>query len=564
VKVIFHTLLTAMYGICNAVVVMGAVPSPRTLVDDYKLGVDPDDTASFTRAVADGGHISLGPRVYTVNGFSTGKVSAFILKGIKGHSVIKQTTASSAFFVIQASTVRIDGVTFDANSNSVRSKSWAVLLNGGVEVGLGQNIDIQNSVFRNHSGNVGYCLAIISVGPKMRGSLRVANNEFTNCSSAGLYLGSVSNGIVSNNYVHDNPGNGIFAGSYLAPTLTNYLTDVVITNNTIVRNTLTGLAVGGISPPYVYGAPSASHVRMTKNRMQDNGSANYEVSLQGDYLVFAKNKVNQSAPSSPVFGGIDCNSRYEQITDNEIELSGSHYGIDCGGSVGASISGNRVELHQSGTAIAVGGNKDSIVAGNTIIVDGAAEAVSVVAIETDSQLVPFPVVTSNVQFVNNNISLAGTSARGISVLDNAGGFSGALPLIIKDNTFTHHSGAKSGQDVLHYGSDTSVTMTGNTIDGHRASHGAPSDSAFGSITYVWPAFGGSGYTKATTLSVHGAGCTGWEGKPLISEGVIIGVRTSNFGSGCSGQATVVATDPGGGSGAKFLVGQNSLDSSSAK
>lgn len=574
-------------------VAVAAIPAPLltlsngTPLEAYHQVGDADDTASLTRAVAAGGPILLGPRTYTINNFTSAIVSSFILRGVPGKSIIQRTSASgSQFFDIRATNVVIDGVTFDMNKASVTADQWGVFMASG-----GQNVTVTRSVFENNSGSLGACFVLQSTGPGAGGSFTFADNEVTGCTAlAGARFASVSNGVIRDNYVHDNTTVGIAAQSNGAASNTNYLADVLIKDNRTIRNT-TGIFVGGISPPYVYGTPAAVRVQVLNNILQDNSG--YELGLQGDYLTATGNQISQSASSVTVFGGIDCNARWNVISKNTITLTSSAYGIDCGGAVGMSVTDNLITMHTSGSAIDSGGNSGGSYTGNQIILDGTAVGFLNYQVEADGNGVPFPVVASGTQLDGNYFTITGSGPTGIELLDNPGGSTGAAPISVRNNYFSVSGGGSSTQqDIVWYGAASSLLIGPNFHNGTNDGFLDPlgnGDISFdlvyfggtiygvsattdirsilpsvietygggGSILYVKTTAGGSGYTAATTLSASGTGGgSGWTGTPLISQGVIVGVKTTSFGSGYSGTITVTATDTGGGTGATFTVGNN--------
>lgn len=556
------------------------------LLDSFKVGGDADDTASLTRAVAAGVPVLLGPKTYNINNFSmAGTPASFVLRGVPGQSVIQRTSASgSQFFAISATYVVIDGVTFDMNKAAVTANQWGVFLNKG-----GQSVNVRNSVFENNSGSLGVGLAILATAANDGGTYNISDNEIANNTApigGGLYLATASHGVVSRNYVHDNGGVGIFASSNGAATATNYLTDLLISLNRVERNGNDGVNVGGFAPPYSYTTPPATHVSVDSNLLVDN--ALYGIQFGGDHLSVVSNRVFQSAPAVVVFGGIDGNGTNTNVFDNDVIILGNNWGIDVGGSLYSNVKNNTVTMSQ-GTAINIGSNLNSSALGNHLILSGTAQGVVVQAIDQGGGAT-FPTPASGISIEANTIDITGNAATGIKLLDDAGGYPGATPILVRRNIFNvTGSGSNPGQDILWYGSASSAVIDGNIHNGvykvfvdqngggdivvplvylgGQASNVSattnvrsiitPDISNFGgqtSVLYVIPSAGGSGYTGATVIVFSGTGCTGQAAAAEIISGVIIGVKMSNFGSGCSGTVTVSATDSGGGTGATFTVG----------
>jgi hypothetical protein len=552
------------------------------LLDTFKQQGDADDTAAMTRAVAAGVPILLGPKTYTINGYNmAGTPANFVLRGVPGKSIIQRTSApGSQFFNITASNVVIDGVIFDMNSGSVSANQWGVFLGTG-----GQNVSVRNSVFKNNSGSLGSCFVLVNTtgnGPSSGGSFVFDGNELTNCAVAGAYIGSVTNGVITNNYFHDTTSFGAFVNSYLSASSTNYVRDITISNNRFFRTANTALEVGGIAPPYIYGTPGAKNILVLNNQFQDNYQS---MALQGDYIQATGNSITQSTPSAAGWTGIDCNSRYSVVSHNRVVLAGSSYGIDCGGSVEMTIADNYVEV-TSGSALNFGGSINDIVRRNRAVLSGTALGGSIYDVETDGSGVGFPQHTSNLIVEDNQFEMNASGTAGIALYDNPGGFSASqLPVFIRNNKFVGTNGAGSSAAINYFAASAATQISGNLYNGVNSMFANPNGSndlifypvfdsittfagasttirsietqqlasygAGGSIMYVTPSNGGSGYVKASTTLSASAGCT-WAGWPVISQGVIYGVRTTSIGTGCNG-ATITATDPGGGTGATFTI-----------
>jgi hypothetical protein len=557
------------------------------LLDTFKVAGDADDTASMTRAVAAGVCVLLGPRTYTINNYSmAGTPASFCLKGVKGQSVIQRTSASgSQFFNVTATNSYLDGVTFDMNKAAVTANQWGVFFSQG-----SQTVSITHCVFENNSGSLSVGLALRSTAANDGGSFNISDDEFSgNVASVGgaLYLATASHGVVSRNFVHDNTGNGIFAQANGTATATNYITDVIISDNRVERNGGTGIGVGGFSPPYSYAIPPATYVLIEHNSMIDN--ANYGILMEGAYLKANDNQVLQSSPSVIVYGGIDNNGTYSLIQHNTVILAGPNWGIDIGGSTQTTLQNNLVSMTQ-GSAFNVGGNVNSLVTDNHAIISGTAVGFSVEATESGGGAV-FPNLTTGLVIESNLIDMVGGSVTGVSLLDNPGGYPGATSTVVRRNSFNGSGGTSPANAIVWYGSTASLIIEGNLYNGGNRQFvdpnagtvafdnvyyggtvsGSSSTStvvtilprpflAYGagtSVLYVTPTAGGANYNPATTtIQISGAGCTGQAVTPMIINGAITGARMNgNFGSGCTGTVTAAAVDTSlSGSGATFTVG----------
>jgi hypothetical protein len=565
-----------------------AVPLPTiasqqgVLLDAFRLAADTDDTASMTRAVAAGVPILLGPKTYLIHDYQMAGIPAnFVLVGVPGKSTIQRPSAtnpSGTFFGITATNVTINGVTFDMNSGSVSANQWGVRLTGG-----GQNVSVKNSVFKNNSGAIGACFTLVGTGIAGGGSFDFSGNEVTSCSLQAVYISGASNGRIAANWVHDVSGFGIFVGGNGATAAT----DIVIDSNHVYRSASTGISVGGIASPFTFGSPNAIHVQVTNNFLQDN--VLYGISLEGDYCDAIGNHVDQSSPSVNVLGAIDTLARWGKIQNNTIVFSGINFAIDIGGSIGMLISGNEVTMDQ-GSAFNTGGNQNTAVRNNIANLSGTAFGVTNYATEGTGSGGVFPTVSSATVVENNTFNMSASTATGVAFFDNSGASVGASPNSIRNNRF-NVSGSGTGpfQDIVWWGNSHSVQIDGNLHNGTNIAFQDPAangDTLFdfvylggtiqgvssttnvrsietsfintygagGSVLWTTPAAGGTGYTAATVINFTGTGCTSVAGSPAISSGVIIGVKMSNHGTGCSGAVTAAASDSGGGTGATFTVG----------
>ena len=555
------------------------------LLDVYDKTAGTDYTAALLKACSDGVPILLASKTYPFHDFSCSN-SKFVLKGIPGQSILQRLSAGagSQSFKIDSPIVYIDGVTFDFNKANVTANQWGLYMAAG-----GQTIYLGHDVFKNNSGTLGTGVSIVSAGPAALGSYTIEDSEIASNSFNAVYLTSVSQGRVVHNYIHDNAAFGLYASSNGTASVTNYLTDLLIAENNFERNGGNGASIGGYAPPYNFGTPPATHVQVVHNDFVDN--AGYGALLEGDFLSAVGNHCWQSASSVTVYGCFDHNGRYGQIIDNVVNLPASNWGIDIGGSIGTSVMGNDVTMTQ-GTAYNVGGNLNSVVSQNKARVSGTATAFFALATESGGGAA-FPTLMSGTAIDDNDVDIVGSSAFGVRVTDNAGGFPGAYPTSVKRDRF-HGSGTGNNpsQDIVWYGAPASVIIDANLHNGGNIQFNDPianGDATFenvyyggtlsgnsstntvraiipslietygggGSILWAMPSAGGSGYTSATTLSASGSGGgSGWTGTPLIIGGAIVGVRTTTFGSGYSGTITITATDSGGGSGATFTVGNN--------
>lgn len=574
------------------------------LLDAFKVSGDADDTASLTRADTAGVPILLGPRTYTINNFVSTTGATFILKGVKGASVIQRTSASgSQFFEIQETTVYIDGVTFDMNEASVTANQHGVYLPTG-----GQNVSVTNSVFKNNWGTISTCLELLGSGPSAGGWFKIDGNEFTNCTNGtssvtgvGINMASVANGVVSNNFIHANAF-GAQAVANGSASSSNYSTNITFSNNLFLANS-EHLYMGGFGSPYNFGTSPATNILVTSNSFIDQtsfgASSNYYmVTVQGDYISVIGNHFLQTSTGTSAYGGIDANARYQLIQGNDINLPSAFWGIDTGASEYNVVTNNKI-TNTHGTAMNAGGSWHEVISDNTFNISSASGysiAIAVNAAETDGSNNAFTTVSNDIRIEHNTINFLSTSTvNGIGFYNNACGYAIATetqePCIVRDNNF---SGTESSLlDIFFTGTANSVEIQNNRHNGTSALSISPSGTTLlfdvvydeiivstnshainslqytgfsghvnvGAILWVSPNNGGTGYhVGTTTLALSGCtGGTGFTASPQINQGVIVGV-SSVGGSGYTGgtSCVVTATDSNGspGSGATFTVGVN--------
>ncbi|WP_298353929.1 right-handed parallel beta-helix repeat-containing protein [Rhodoblastus sp.] len=542
-----------------------------------------DDTPAFAAACAAGAHdLYLTPNTtYEVHNFSCA-LSPYRLHGGNG-SVIQRSSVSGAydnFFSLKGANIAISGVTFDLNSAvvSTANTDYGLRLTAG-----GQTIDIENSKFENGNSNE-WCLVIGSTAsPSTGGSFIVRGNEFASCGS-GAFLGA-TNGIVQNNYVHNSANWGFHVTGFGTASATNYASDINISDNTLISNVY-GITVGGWNgPPWVFTTPTAINIAVNHNKLIDSTTDALE--LQSNNITATNNIITQSSAVPTMFEAIDCNVNYSKISGNYISVVNTSYGIDCGGGTDVLVSDNYVSMN-GGLGMNASSAQNARYIGNHVIMTGGT-AIQMVANDGDNSGNTWPYQTSNTVIENNTFEISGSGTVGIRVQDNAGGLVGSKANIVRKNHLVLTNGATTYNALTALGaSNTSLVIDGNDINGSNTVAISPNGSGYtvfdlaylggqisgnylsttingiittdqsaysggGSILSAWPTSGGSGYNVGMTTLSASSGCT-WMGVPRIYQGVIVGVHTTNVGTGCSG-ATITATDTGSvpGSGAVFTT-----------
>ncbi len=505
---------------------------------------------------------------------------------VPGSAVLKRigTGGGSQTIAISASKFTCTGLTFDFNKAAVVANQWGVFLNS-----VGQNVAFTRCKFKDNGGALGSGVAFLNTlaANDPTGQMLIDDCEFSGFTWNAIYVGSRSNVIVRGCRVHDNSGTAIDAAAYLGGSLTNFSSDVLIVDNSVYNNAV-GIQIGGFGPPYDFTVPPCKRAIVTDNRLWDNGTM---LGLQGHEIECSENQIFRVDAVADIGAAMFVNAMYVNVTNNRIVLSDADWGIDFGGSTGVQVAGNIIRM-TSGILINAGGTADCTVRDNQVVADssggGNAYCCYILDFESDGSGRDFPTQCTNLLVEDNQFLMIGNGSRGVTVRDNAGGGSGKIPLSILQNAFVLSSGANGtfctdvvgntqivqrntkngtvkqflnpngGLDlVFDQVTDEIVTFAGSgaTVEIRSVVSGFTSANGPGeSILWVNAANPGSGYTEATTLSANGStGGSGWVGSPVISNGGIIGVRTTSRGSGYTGTLTISATDSGGGSGATFTV-----------
>lgn len=537
-----------------------------------------DDTNAIASAItaAAGNQVVVPPGVYVVNNAIFTNATGIHLEGTPRQTTFKRTSASGSDFVAFATpkaTVR--GITFDFNKANVSATQWGVRFST-----TGSQVLVEHCVFKDNSGGLGSGISCFNTGGSIdaTGSVTIQNCEISGCTWEALYIASKANVLIKDNYVHDNSSTGIGIRSYLTKSATNYSTKVLVSGNKVERNGV-GISIGGFGPPYDFSVPAATYVTVRDNLLVDNGVM---LGLQGHHVSCSNNQIYRVDPVASIEAGIYLNGRFTEVSDNYINIGQASWGIDIGGSSNCNVVDNTI-YQLSGTLLNIGGTENCTVQGNRVFAtDGTGICCLVYEVEGDGNGTPFPTITSGLVIKENYFYWNNANARGINLLDDAGGASGKVPTIIVGNQF-FPSGAGSSYYAV-YAVSVSTRCHENYVNGVNATFASPNGdgnlvyhmvfdtvqtSAGGAfainsvitqmqnehkdkdrILFVRPTNGGSGYTAATTLSASGGG-SGFTGIPLIVGGSIIGVRVTNRGTGYTGSVTITATDPGGGSGATF-------------
>lgn len=527
-----------------------------------------DDTTALSLALASGRPVRLGPKTYLIGGPLNINVATPVLIGIPGQSVLRRNrqTGGTAWLTVASTSIRVDGVTFDANSPIVAGDATAITLTAACVTS-----DWHRCAILNAGGTTqGHGLVIQANDPAQCQHL-IRDCEFSRNTLHGLWAQACSGVMVQGCRSHDNGQYGIcfdFTDVTFAKKLR--LSHVIGCKS---WSNVRGISIGNFNAtntsPIIYGTsnPDAISVLVAHNIVHDNSQ--FGIYASGTAILIHANQASSNGTSSSG-SGITANVSASRVTSNVV-LGSAPAGIDCGGSVMTEIAQNQV----SGAAVGIncGGSNAVRVSGNAIQ-SCSAWAIQVNNIETDANGTNYGLACQNLALTDNWISISGSSAGGIILKD------APLGVLVARNNFLGSGGA-SISNVL-WANTEAVIIEGNrwnlsqrlfatpaTINGLYTlqvadiadsvmvlSATSPIQSILtnyqvqtaGQLTFIRVAAGGSGYTYAN-VSISGTG-SGAAARAVLSGGSVLGIVVTSPGSGYGTPGTVLTvTISGDGSGA---------------
>jgi parallel beta-helix repeat protein len=532
-----------------------------------------DDSAALLAAVASGNPVRLGAKTYAIAGECDILAAACTLLGVPGQTVLFRSAQSKlggspspAWISLNATTVMIDGIVFDANT-AIANGTCSVVVQAAC-----LKSTITRSVFRNAAGGGNASgLTYLPSDPALTNH-DVDGCEFYANSMHGICVYATDGLTISNCRTHDNGVDGIHVDSddphfvlkirYLqivGNASWNNVCGIIVGN---FNETNTGNVIYGNTNPDVLGALIASNTCYLNRE--------YGIYISGRNILVSGNLCSNNSTAFGGGAGILCDTGYCKITGNMI-VGASPFGIDCGGSIYTEVADNYID--GAVYALNIGGGRNCT-ARNNFIQDFTGCGISVENVESDGIGDDFNLACSDLSIIGNWINYSG-SITAILIRD------AAQNIVVKDNVILANPGANLATAISAY-TDT-VFIQGNVLNFVTRWTTNPSifngaytlvvpdiadnvsitqssapiasiiteqgQAALGTIVFCKVVNGGSGYTSAS-ISFSGTG-SGAAAMVWLSGGAVIGIQMTNFGAGYQQGAT--ATISGNGSGASVTV-----------
>ena len=523
-----------------------------------------DDTAAFSKAIASGRPVVLGPKTYRVDGQWSISISSVLL-GTPGISTLRRTAQSGgAWISVNAPSFASYGVRFDGGNVSV--DSWGILICPTCTTTVFEDCAVINVAGAAlGSGLVIQARDGLSGHPS---SHTVRGCCFSGNAGHGLWIQAAAGAVVESCIAHDNAGYGICL-DFNDPTFQNAVRQALVIGCRCWQNTR-GISIGNynetnLEPPlWGLANPDAIDVNVTSNICADNSA--YAIAVSGKRIQVCRNQITVG-PSTSNASGILCNTSNSTISANIIAGPGM-FGIDAGGCADCEIVSNIVEDFDVG--INAGGGQSVRVSANRLLSNS--RGVTVFQVETDGKDNNFGIACRDLVVDRNVIALKDSSGGGVILAD------GPANVVLSDNAFRPGPSSHPVQAIMCKtdsvaiarncwdGTDTFLTSAISSngvaqivipdvydkiivsaadaaIDGIIGEYAA---SLAGQISFIRVTSGGVNYGTAS-ISISGSG-TGAQATAYVRNGTIVGVALVAGGIGY-GQTPTQVTITGNGSGA---------------
>jgi len=509
----------------------------------------------------------------------------------EGKTVLQRSVSTSAGNVINSSNcgeLAINGLTIDGNKTSNSAIGYTVVINGDWRFSIA-NVEIKNTK------GAGSAL-----------TLRSTRDDSNNTSSS-----------LSNLYVHDNEGNGI----YIQYRAWNWaLRDSVIRNNggvgvsvidyvfppteaqfsscSIVKNDVSYNAGSGISltSDITGGAPlrptngffgTVQNCKIVGNRANYNRS--YGIIMAGGlHIEIGSNTTthNGMGAGSAVAGINAALCKECDIHDNTAEFN-DYYGIDSGGAIDSRIHDNVIKNNgnaaaNNGNGINCGACRGVEISKNMIGSNGWANGGAQIHITTyDAGIAGLPLPAQNVAVRANHLTCANANEVGLQVLSDPPGTivednwtEGCAPLkgyVLhvtgaqihrnrQDNWINGRTFAATSADVVYPDAVDSITLPvarGSVVTALKPYFYSTS---YQTVYAVVVNSGGVGYSVSPAVTFTGGGCSREPTGRAFQDnaGHVVGVNLITYGAGCTFAPGAVFTDTSGSGASATCYVLNSL------
>ncbi len=559
---------------------IAALAGNAVAIEDFGAKGDgvSDDSAALLAAIASGAPVRLGAKTYAIAGECDITGAACTLLGVPGLTILTRpaqskigSSATPVWINIDTASLVMDGIIFDANA-ALTANTFSVVVQGGCTKSI-----VTKCVFRNAKGpGNGSGLCYLASDPAIT-QHQISDCEFAANAVHGFYAQAIDALSIINCRGHDNGGNGIHIDSQ-DPTFVLKIREAQVLGNTCWNNTC-GITVGNFNAtnipvvPFTYGNsnPDVLGAVVAGNNCHDNRE--YGIFMSGRNILISGNLCANNSTVTGGGAGILCDTGYCKISGNMVS-GASSFGIDCGGSIYTEVDNNYINGALIGLNIGGGQN---CTARSNFIQDCTGSSIAVQNVEGNGSGDNFGLACSDLSIIGNWINYSG-GAVGILIRD------AAQNILVADNVVVGDAGANLTNALSAY--TDSVILRGNLlnftprwpvnpalvngvytlevpdiVDAVSISQStapvasivsAQASLTAGQVTFIKLLNTGVGYTNAT-VTINGTG-TGAAAFAWISNGRIIGIQMSSFGSGYGAGTTVSITGNGGGALATPQVG----------
>jgi len=526
---------------------------------------DADSSAVFVAANASGYDVDLGSATWNASGITVSSTALWF--GSKQGATVQAPVGAADRYVFRSTSVllNIENITFDAANMTI---GCFALVIDGISAGISaENVTFQNAQIISGYGE-GLKVAVSFIAS------RLINCNAYNNGSTGISVEQTPAMYVSGGTSSGNGGNGYAFNNY-DQTLSKNINNLIVDNIYGINNSGSGISFGN---PYNdniftgdnFGFDNNVCTNVVASNLFATGNATY-----GIVLSMVHGNVSNIFCRQNAFGGLLVNGRYINI-DNATITDNPVYGVDIGQGSDINMTNGRVANNATagGTGLLLEACQNINIEG--IIVKGNGSTVQAnIKINTyggtgDGRY--FPRKASRITMACN-VFIDG-DLRGLAIVDNPENvvdnntYHGDIPL----NSTDYRCAAKSvncegavveervyspvGAGIVVF-PDVVRRLNMNSTSTITGLRPFSYDKYLNTCTYATVTAGGSGYTVgATSIVISGDG-TSATASVFINQGVVVGIRIDNVGSGYT-SATAVISGDGAGATATVTIGSKLL------